>query len=107
MDAKAKGEFVAWLSVFKTQMGVLAMEAEGRGRVLLASAGSLAAAAQGAVKGSIDEPKGKATGDLRVAVGAGCALGQIDAAAGLVTAAQGSVQGSVSSVAEIMSVAKG
>jgi hypothetical protein len=107
MNAKAKAEFAAWLNVFKTQMGVLAMEAEGRGRVLLASAGSLAAAAQGAVKGSIDELKTKATGDLRVAVGAGCALGQMDAAVGLVTGAQASVQASVTSVADLMSVAKG
>lgn len=107
MDAKAKAEFAAWLNLFETQMGILAMEAEGRGRVLIASAGSLAAAAQGAVKGSIDELKTKASGDLRVAVGAGCALGQLDAAAGLITAAQGSVQGSITSVVEIMSVAKG
>jgi hypothetical protein len=107
MNAKAKAEFSAWLNVFKTQMGVLAMEAEGRGRVLLASAGSLATAAQGAVKGSINELKGKASGDLRIAVGAGCALAQIDAAAGLVTSAQTSVQASVTSVADLMSVAKG
>ncbi len=106
VKADAKAEFVAWLNVFKTEMGTLAVEAEGRGRVLLASAGDLAAAAEGAVKGSISELKTKAAGDLRIAVGAGCALGEIKAAAGLITKASGSVQANVTAVADLMTVAK-
>ncbi len=106
VNAKQKAEFKAWLSVFKTEMASLAMEAEGRGRVLLASAGDLSAAAEGAVKGSISELKAKAAGDLRIAVGAGCALGELKAAAGLIGKAQGSVTANVASVADLMTVAK-
>lgn len=106
LKPQQKAEFMAWLTIFKAEMGHLAMEAEGRGRVLLASAGDLATAARGAVKGSIDELKTKAAGDLRVAVGAGCALGQLEAAAGLITGAQSTVQASVTSVADVMSVVK-
>jgi hypothetical protein len=106
LKANQKAEFAAWLNGFKTQMAVLAVEAEGRGRVLLASAGSLASAAEGAVKGSISELKTKAAGDLRITVGAGCALGQLEAAGKLIAGAQASVTASTQSVAEVMSVAK-
>lgn len=104
LNAKQKAAFQAWLSVFQTQVARLVVEAEGRGRVLLASAGDLSAAAKGAVQGSISELKGSA--NLRLAVGAGCALGQLDAAAGLIAGAQGSVQGNVTSVVDVLSVAK-
>jgi hypothetical protein len=87
-------------------MATLTVEAEGRGRVLLASAGDLAAAAEGAVKGSISELKTKAAGDLRIAVGAGCALGELKAAGGLIGKAQGTVQANVTSVADLMTVVK-
>jgi hypothetical protein len=106
MNAAQKAEFDAWLGGFKAQLGTLTAEAQGRGKLLVASAGSLAAAAEGAVKGSISE-MANAKADIKAAAGAGCALQQLGGAKQLLVGVQGQVEGNVKSVADVMSVISG
>lgn len=106
LTASQKAEFDAWLSGFKANLGTLSAEAQGRGKLLIASAGTLAAAAEGAVKGSISE-MANAKADIKVAAGAGCALQQLGGAKELLVGVKGQVEGNVSSVADVMSVVGG
>ncbi len=105
VNAQQKAEFEAWMSGFKLQLGRLAAESEGRGKLLLAAAGDLVAAGEGAVKGSISDIS--ASGDLKAAAGAKCALEQLGSAKELLVGVQGQVEGNVKSVAEVMSVVGG
>lgn len=102
LNAQQRAEFEAWLSGFKVQLGRLTAEAQGRGKMLISSAGDLVAAADGAVKGSIS--KISASADLKVAAGARCALEQLGDSKQLLVGVQGEVEGNLKSVADVMSV---
>jgi len=73
----------------------------------LAEAGvELAGSAEGAVQGSI-EALSQGDFDLKVTVGAGCALAELDDAAKVVTDASAEVEASASACAEVMGVVTG
>ena len=70
-DLEGQAEFRAWIGALRGRLaGLLAAEAQAR--ALVETAGSLATAAEGAVKDGIEEVR--ESGDLKSAIGAGCAL---------------------------------
>jgi modification target Cys-rich repeat protein len=94
-DLQAQAEFKAWIGSAKARLGGLlaaAAKAEGLGAVGV----SLRAAAEGAVKGAVNDLSGSA--DLKASIGAGCALTELPDVA---SALGGSIDGVLASGAAI------
>ncbi len=103
-DADLQGEFKAWVTGFKGQLAAL-LAATAKAEILIDGVGNLSGAAQAAVNGAATEIQ--ASGDLKASIGAGCALLQLEDAAGLLTAAGGELQGSLSASLEVTAMAGG
>ncbi len=103
VDAQAQAEFRAMIKSQVSHFAKIAAFADpvnGKGKFVLEAAVDLIAAAEVAVKGSIDAAlSGEA--DLKATIGLGCALGELDAVVEVMSSAQGSVEGSFSAFTEI------
>ena len=71
LDAQAQAEFRAWVGTFKVRLAGL-LAAAAKVDVVLDASQNLVAAASGAVKGAVDQAS--ASEDLKLSIGAGCAL---------------------------------
>ncbi len=67
--------------------------------ILISGASKLSASANAAVKGGIEELK--AEGDLKASIGAGCALGQLEAVASILGSIGGDLNAQVSASVEV------
>jgi hypothetical protein len=102
-DVNAQAEFKAWLQGFQVQFAAM-LAATAKAELLVDSFANLQAAASGAVMGGAEAAL---EGDLKAKIGAGCAIGELEAAVGVITSASAGVAGSISAVAEISSVVGG
>lgn len=98
-DVNAQAEFRAWLQGFRVRYAAL-IAALKRAELVVKVGADLAAAAEGAVKGSIDVA---ASGDvdLKTGVGLGCALNALGDVGTAVQQATGRLQGSITAAAEV------
>lgn len=97
-SATASAEFEAWVEGFKGHMSALAA-LEAKGKILAEASTGLVDAAGDAVTGSIGELTADA--NIRVVVGAQCALGELPKVEGEINAAVEDMMASVSAVADI------
>ena len=88
----ARAEFRAWLEGFRLHFGAL-LAARAKADIVVESAINLVAAADGAVRGAVDELTGDA--NIKAAFGARCALGELTVAADALAASQASLAGNV------------
>lgn len=103
-DLDAQAEFKAWINNFKGQLGAL-VAATAKAEILVTGIGNLSAAAQGAVKGGIDEVK--ASGDLKASIGAGCALAVLGDVGTVLGEASGQLSANIEASASITAMAGG
>lgn len=103
-DVKAQGEFKAWVTGFKGQLGGL-LAATAKAQILVDGIGNLSGAAQAAVGGAAADLQ--ASGDLKVSIGAACALLQLEDVAGLLGDAGGELKGSLEASVQITAMAGG
>ena len=103
-DVNAQAEFKAWINNFRLQFGAL-LAATKKATILVEVGSKLSGAANAAVKGAANELK--TSGDLKASIGAGCALGQLEAVGQIVSSAGGSLQASLSASAEVTAAVGG
>lgn len=96
---QARAEFRAWLEGFRLHFGAL-LAARAKADIVVDAAINLAGAAEGAVKGTVDELTGDA--NIKAAFGAKCALAELEVAADALAASQASLAGNVSASVEVI-----
>lgn len=104
VDADLQGEFKAWVTGFKGQLSAL-LAATAKAEILVDGVGNLSGAAQAAVGGAAADLQ--ASGNLKVSIGAGCAVLQLADVAELLGAAGGELKGSLEASVEITAMAGG
>jgi hypothetical protein len=104
LGADAQAEFLAWLGNFKGQYAA-ALAAGAKADVLLVSITDLKAAGEGAVKGAVESLKGEA--NLKVSIGAACALAELPDVGSAFAGAADGLTASIAAVGEIGSVGGG
>jgi hypothetical protein len=93
-DANAKAEFKAWLEGFKARFSAM-LAIRAKADILVEAIAGLTGAASGAVRGAVDAgADAAADGDLKVAVGLGCALTELEAVGTALGSAGGELQAS-------------
>lgn len=98
-DVTAQAEFKAWLEGFKVRQAAL-LAAIRRSELILEVGADLTEAASGAVKGAIDVVA-EGDVDLKVAVGLGCALTELDSVGTVIGDGVTRLQGSLSGAIEV------
>ncbi|EYF05867.1 Hypothetical protein CAP_2869 [Chondromyces apiculatus DSM 436] len=98
VNADAQADFRAWVGNFKGQFSAL-LAAFAKAEILVDTGANLIGAADGAVKGVVDNLS--ASADLKASIGAGCALAELPNVATAINGAAGGLQESVSAVVEI------
>jgi hypothetical protein len=104
LDAEGQANFRAWVNSFRGQLAGL-LAATAKAKILADLAVNLAAAADGAVKGGIEDLSTEA--DLKISIGAGCALKELPDAVNMINAAGGQLAGSVSASGEVFAAIGG
>lgn len=98
-DVMAQAEFRAWLEGFRGHFGAI-LAARAKADVVVEAAGNLVVAADGAVRGSFEELSADA--NLKAAIGAKCAIGELPLAVTALGEASGQLAGNVSASAEVI-----
>jgi hypothetical protein len=102
-DAAAQADFRAWIGNFKLQYSAM-FAAVAKAELLADTAVSLVGAAEGAVTGAANVA---AEGDLKAAIGAGCALVELPNVGTAIQASADGLTANISAVAEITAAVGG
>jgi hypothetical protein len=105
-NPELQAEFKIWLEGFKTRFAGL-LAAQAKLEIVGSAAVDLVAAADGAVKGALNDIQAGGGLSFKAGIGIGCALSEIEAVGTALAEAQAEITGSVSATANITAVVAG